>query len=180
MEDMPLLNYEDVDHAIEWCENQLLAKHSSFTAEEAPLAAQTFCAGFTPAELRGLQALLEPRTYEEGDYICREGEPTEAMFFILSGEISVVVPLGQGRAGRITTLSAGSAFGEMAMLDHGVRSADVVADTPISCLMLAYERLERDATELGERIRLKLINNIAGVLSQKLRQAALEIKSLKR
>lgn len=73
IEDMSILNYEDVDHAIEWCENQLLAKHSSFTAAEVPLAAQTFCAGFTPAELRGLQALLEPRAYEKGDYLCREG-----------------------------------------------------------------------------------------------------------
>ncbi|MGH8531334.1 MAG: hypothetical protein ACREV1_01065 [Gammaproteobacteria bacterium] len=65
------------------------------------------------------------------------------------------------------------------MFDHGVRSADVVADTELSCLFLNYENLENDGSLLGARVRLKLITNIARVLAQKLRQATLEIKSLK-
>jgi hypothetical protein len=36
-----------------------------------------------------------------------------------------------------------------------------------------------DGSELGARIRLKLITNIGQVLAQKLRQATVEIKSLK-
>lgn len=91
----------------------------------------------------------------------------------------MVVSLDHRRAGRISTLPGGSAFGEMALLDHGVRSAYVMADTPLFCLRLDYERLERDATQLGARVRLKLITNVARVLSQKLRQATLEIKSLR-
>jgi hypothetical protein len=67
----------------------------------------------------------------------------------------------------------------MAMFDHGVRSADVVADTDLSCLFLSCENLEIDGSELGARIRLKLITNIGQVLAQKLRQATVEIKSLK-
>ncbi len=62
------------------------------------------------------------------------------------------------------------------MFDGGVRSADVVADTDVSCLFLSYENLENDASEFGGKIRLKLVANIARVLSQKLRQATLEIK----
>jgi len=182
LEDLTFVYQEDVDHTPEWCEDQLLAKHSSFVAEEkdgTPLSAQALCAGFTKEELKELETWVNARTYEKGHCILREGERADAMFFILSGQVSVVVSLDHRRAGRISTLSAGSAFGEMALLDHGVRSAYVMADTPLSCLRLDYERLERDATEFGARVRLKLITNIARVLSQKLRQATLEIKSLR-
>ncbi len=178
--DIPLLKYEDVDHALEWCENQLLAGRSFLAGKEAPLKAQVFCAGFTAEELRALESLLEPRSYEKGAPICRTGEQATGLFFILSGQVSVVVPLDHRRTGRITTLSAGSAFGEMAMLDHGIRSADVIADTNLSCLFLAFESLEKDRSEIFTGIRLKLITNIGRVLSQKLRQATVEIKSLKR
>ncbi len=179
LRDMPLLKCEDVDHTLEWCENRLLAERNCCAAEEAPLVAQAFCAGFTADELQALEFLLEPKRYQKGACICREGEPAAGMFFILRGQVSVVVPVDHRRAGRISAWSAGSAFGEMAMFDHGVRSADVVADTDVSCLYLSYENLENDASELGGRIRLKLVANIARVLSHKLRQATLEIKSLK-
>ncbi|MGH8604018.1 MAG: cyclic nucleotide-binding domain-containing protein, partial [Gammaproteobacteria bacterium] len=182
LEDLTLVYQEDVDHALEWCEDPLLAKHSSFVGEdkvEMPLAAQALCAGFTNEELTKLGALVDAHTYDKGRCILREGERADAMFFVLSGQVSVVVSLDHRRAGRISTLSAGSAFGEMALLDHGVRSAYVIADTPLSCQRLDYERLENDATDLGVRVRLKLITNVARVLSQKLRQATLEIKSLR-
>jgi hypothetical protein len=67
----------------------------------------------------------------------------------------------------------------MAMLDRGKRSADVVTDERVTCLVLDYNRLEADASILGMGIRLKLIKNIGRELTRKLRQATLEIKSLK-
>ncbi len=157
----------------------MLAKRSILAGREAPLEAQVFAGDSRRKSLRSLETLLEPRSYEKGAPICRAGEPATGLFFILSGQVSVVVRLDHRRTGRITTLSAGSAFGEMAMLDHGVRSADVIADTAISCLFLGFESLEKDRSEILTRIRLKLITNIGRVLSQKLRQATVEIKSLK-
>jgi len=68
LEDLTLVFQEDVDHTIEWCEDQLLAKHSSFVAEEndeTPLSAQALCAGFTKEELKGLETLVDARTYEK-------------------------------------------------------------------------------------------------------------------
>lgn len=178
LRDTPLFRYQDVDHALEWCEDRLLAACTSYTAEAAPLAKQVFCAG-VEEELSALESLLEPKSCQKGGFVFREGEPATGLYFILSGQVSVIVPVDHRRSGRITTLSAGSAFGEMAMFDHGVRSADVVADTELSCLFLNYENLENDGSALGARVRLKLVTNIARVLAQKLRQATLEIKSLK-
>jgi glutaminase len=177
--DMTLLNCDDIDDALEWCEDRLLAEQASYTAGEASLTEQTFLAGFTVEELEAFESMLEYRTYEKGTYLCREGDPGDFLYFILSGQVSVAVPLAHRRSGRISTISAGSAFGEMAMLDRGKRSADVVTDERVTCLVLDYNRLEADASILGMGIRLKLIKNIGRELTRKLRQATLEIKSLR-
>jgi glutaminase len=178
-DDMPLLNCDDIDDALEWCEDRLLARQASYAAAEAPLAAQNFLTGFTSEELEAFESMLEYRTYEEGMYLCREGDPGDFLYFILSGQVSVAVPLTHRRTGRISTISAGSAFGEMALLDRGKRSADVVTDEKVTCMILDYNRLEAEASYLGMCIRWKLITNICRELTRKLRQATLEIKSLR-
>lgn len=177
--DMPLLRYDDIDSALEWCEDRLLAEKVSYAAGEVPLAEQTFLSGFTAEEMKTLEAMLEYRTYDKGFYLCREGDPGDFLYFLLSGQVSVVLPLAHRRTGRISTISAGSAFGEMAMLDRGKRSADVVTDERVTCLVLDYNRLEAETSPVGMSIRLKLIKNIGRELTRKLRQATVEIKTLR-
>ena len=170
---------DDVDHALEWCEDKLLNGEGAFAIGEAPLTDKMFCVGFEVDELAALEALLERRHYQAGAVLCREGEPADSLFFILAGEVSVSVPLAYQRDGRISTIGPGSAVGEMAMLDRGRRSADSVADTAVSCLVLDYHALATAPGAVGERLRLKLVTNIARALTRKLRQATLEIKLLR-
>ena len=177
--DLPLLNFKDIDSALEWCEDKLLAGWHLLSAEAVPLNEQAFCKDFSEEELKAFESYLQPQTYQKGDTICRIGEPATELFFILSGQVSVVIQVDHRREGRIRTLGAGTAFGEMAVLDRGVRSADVVADTEIRCLMLPYDRFEQDNSELATKMRIKLVTNIGRELTHKLRQATLEIKSLK-
>ena len=58
-------------------------------------------------------------------------------------------------------------------------AADIVADTDVTCLVLDYARLAAAPGVVGERVRLKLVTNIARALTRKLRQATLEIKLLR-
>ena len=174
-----MLACDDVDHALEWCEEKLLNGEGAFTIGEAPLTDQMFCVGFEADELAALEALLERRHYQAGAVLCREGESADSLFFILAGEVSVSVPLAYQRDGRISTIGPGSAVGEMGMLDRGRRSADIVADTAVSCLVLDYHALATAPGAVGERLRLKLVTNIARALTRKLRQATLEIKLLR-
>jgi CRP-like cAMP-binding protein len=176
---LPLFDCDDVDRALEWCEEQLLAGETGSAEREVPLAEQVYCAGMLLAELKVLESMLERRTYEKGACLCREGDPADSLYFILSGQVSVSVPLADRRAGRIRTISAGSAIGEMAMIDRGKRSADIVADTPVSCLVLDYRSLESAVDPAVAGMRLKLVTNIAREITKKLRQATLEIKSLR-
>jgi glutaminase len=176
---LPLLNCEDIDHALEWCEQKLLANQFPLKEGEIPLAAQSLCAGFSTEELELLESLLERRSYQQGTYLCREGELSDSLFFILSGQVTLSVPLVSGRAGRLLTLAAGSAFGEMSMLDQGAYPADIFADLPVSCAALDNRRLESETSSLADQLRSKLFANVARALAKKLRQATLEIKSLR-
>jgi len=176
---LPLLDCEDIDHALEWCEQNLLANRFPLEEGEIPLAAQSLCDGFSTEELELLESLLERRSYQQGTYLCREGDPANALFFILSGQVTLSVPLVSGRAGRLLTIAAGSAFGEMSMLDQGAYPADVFADLPVSCAVLDYSRLESETSSVAAQLRFKLVTNVARALTKKLRQATLEIKSLR-
>jgi glutaminase len=174
-----LLNCEDIDHALEWCEQNLLANRFPLEEGEIPLAAQSLCDGLTAEELELLESLLERRSYQQGIYLCREGDLADALFFILSGQVTLSVSLASGKAGRLLTIAAGSAFGEMSMLDQGTRSADIVADLPVTCAVLNYSRLESETSGVTDQLRLKLFANVGRALAKKLRQAMQEIKSLR-
>lgn len=73
---------------------------------------------------------LRSRSYETGATVLRRGTPGDAMFFIVSGEVEIRV----GR--RPVYLRDGAFFGEMALLDRRPRSADVVAVSPCTLLIL--------------------------------------------
>lgn len=64
------------------------------------------------------------RTYKAGETIFREGDPAEDLFVVKSG--TVEIRLGNRL---LDTLPALSIFGEMALIDHGPRSATAVAVT---------------------------------------------------
>ena len=140
---------------------------------------QSLCAGFSAEELELLESMLERRNYEQGTYLCREGDPAKALFFILSGQITLSVPLASGRAGRLLTLAAGSAFGETGLLDQGTHSVDIFADLAVSCAVLNYSCLKSETSSIADQLRLKLVTNVARSLTKKLRQATREIQSLR-
>jgi glutaminase len=81
------------------------------------------------------------------------------------------------RRQRLSTLTPGLAFGELALLDGDTRSADVIADEPTFCYVLPTVKLRALATSHPE-IQSKLIFNIGRELSARLRHADAEIRSL--
>ncbi len=90
-------------------------------------------------------ALLEPilasgaeRRYERGEAIVREGEAGDELFVILEGKVRVE------RGSRVVeVLEEGDFFGEVAVLDGGLRSADVIADDSVRCLTVSRDVLRR-------------------------------------
>ena len=65
-----------------------------------------------------------PKRYPAGAEIMREGEPRTHMYYLYTGTAAVVA---KGR--EVEEVEPGGIFGEMAMIDHGPRSASVFAKT---------------------------------------------------
>ncbi len=87
--------------------------------------------GLAPEELDAVCKLFRPRLALPGDVIARKGERGTAVYFISSGAVEVRLPEQSVRLGR------GDFFGELAMLLHRRRNADVVALSYCQLLILA-------------------------------------------
>lgn len=64
---------------------------------------------------------------EPGAFLCQAGDRGDALFVVLEGEIEVLSHSEGGRQVRLAALGRGAIVGEMAALDGGARSADMVA-----------------------------------------------------
>jgi CRP/FNR family transcriptional regulator, cyclic AMP receptor protein len=68
--------------------------------------------------------------YGKGEVLFQEGEPGEALFFILEGAVRISKDIHGIGEEALAILKAGSSFGEMALLDPATkRSAHAIADT---------------------------------------------------
>lgn len=90
------------------------------------LTGHALFAEFTALELGELLDLLDQVNVKDGDVIVKQDEPGDCMYLVVDGEARVVHHRG-GRDIALATLKGGDFFGEIALVDSGPRSADVIA-----------------------------------------------------
>jgi CRP/FNR family transcriptional regulator, cyclic AMP receptor protein len=81
-------------------------------------------------ELDNLARNAHDRTFPAGAVLTEEGQSGVTFGVIADGQAAVTV---HGRPAR--TLGPGDYFGEMALIDHSARSAQITAETPLRCLL---------------------------------------------
>jgi glutaminase len=129
------------------------------------LADHQLCKGLNEADVAHLKGLVTRERFNTGDLIIRNGAAADKLFFLMRGEVPVIVELPHGRLRRLATVSPGMGFGEPAIVDGGVRSADVRADKPIECCTLTRDAFER----LGEthaELKIGLLQNLLRMVTQ--------------
>ena len=87
--------------------------------------------GLGDEDLTSIARLSKKMEFKEGEKIVREGEAGLGFYVIVKGSASV-----RHKNKTVAQLSKGSFFGELALLDSGPRSADVIAAEPTTCLVL--------------------------------------------
>jgi CRP-like cAMP-binding protein len=75
------------------------------------------------------------KNYMPGDIIVAQGEVGDCMYVIQEGEAEVLRD-EEGAAVLVDTMKAGDLFGEMAILEHTVRSATVRARSAVRALTI--------------------------------------------
>ena len=116
-------------------------------------------------------------TFAPGERILQAGEAPDNIYLLVQGEVSVSIRLSTGRRKRLSTLTAGMTFGEMALIERLPRSADVTANTPIECYALSLDEFDR-LEHVNPALRAKLLTNLLRHVSYMLRRLTQEVAVL--
>jgi CRP-like cAMP-binding protein/tRNA A-37 threonylcarbamoyl transferase component Bud32 len=108
------------------------------------------------AALASLLASTQAQRFEAGDEIVRQGAHGHACYLVIAGEVDVVKSTARGKwiLGR---LRAGSAFGQISLVDNLPRTASVVAAAEVVVVVIkrdAFDALLATTNEVAEALRL--------------------------
>lgn len=102
------------------------------------------------AEATVLATFLERVEYAPGDVVVRQGDSSDAVYFIEAGKVEVGATGGGGATVVLAELGPGDYFGEIGILTGAERIADVVALEPVTALRLGKDDFARYLSEVGE------------------------------
>jgi len=174
-----LRQFRDADAALEWCEDQLLASAGSGFDTKFSVSQINLFKGLSAGECRQVESIIRALVFEKGDVIMREGDPAKLFFVLARGTVSVEIKVhGKGeRRKRVASIGPGLTFGEMALLDGGKRSADVIANERVICYGLGVEELHELSVD-HPNIMITILSNLTREFSERLRHANEEISVL--
>ncbi|MEZ6017078.1 MAG: protein kinase [Planctomycetota bacterium] len=97
-----------------------------------------------------LFARMTLQEHPEGAYLIRQGAPADGLIVIARGSAEVRVTDHRGVQVTIDTMERAGVAGEMALLTHEPRTADVVATTPVQVLHLSAADFDEIAARHAE------------------------------
>ena len=103
------------------------------------------------AQLAHLAEYMELQEVTQWSVLFNQGDTSDSMFLVLGGELRARSVVG-GKETILATFGPGDFFGDMALFDHGPRSADVVANVDSTLLKItsvSFDRLTREAPALA-------------------------------
>jgi CRP/FNR family cyclic AMP-dependent transcriptional regulator len=108
-------------------------------AYEEVLSQNEFFADASREDLEIIALTAREQSLVRGDVLFHEGEESHALYIVLSGRVALAMsnPI-DNRETMVGLMTPGDLFGEMPMLDQGVRSADARALEPSSVLAIPY------------------------------------------
>ena len=161
-----LLFEDSADRALERAEDALLQSLHVERGDGTLSLAQTMVARDLDAdELALLEAAMTPCSFARGELLFRAGDPGDAWYLSLDGEIGLRLP---GTHRRLASFAPGVIVGELAVLAHEHRSADAVAESDVTALAMSAEAFDR-LLQAHPRLGAKLMRNIAMHLGDRMR-----------
>jgi sulfate permease, SulP family len=164
--------FPDLDRGLEWVENQLLHGPLSRLAQQQSLRENMAQLGFDDAHLSALITFLEKRSVGAGDYLIRQGDTSDGVYFLESGQVTAQLELLGKPAVRLESMGPGHVLGELGYYLGQQRSAAVIADEPCTVHFLSaanLTRMEQSAPELAARFHRAIVQLLAARTSHLVR-----------
>jgi SulP family sulfate permease len=177
--DDTILRAPDLDHALEACENRLVAVHRGEDGGTRTLHEWLEVALGSDALARQLATHCVRHDFAAGERIARQGEAADCMHFILEGRVGIMVEMAEGRAVRVRSLGPHTTIGEMGLITRQPRSASIQAEVDSVLYSLSVEAYEHIVAE-NPALCHALLTYIVGVMSERLGFASRLISVLRR
>jgi SulP family sulfate permease len=170
----------ELDHALEWCENEIIAQHQGLEQEEASLRDWFTQIVGTAEEAAELMHRCERLEVDAGETIVRAGDAADSMHFILDGRVGIMIPTGEGGGlTRVRSLGRYTTIGEMGLVSHAPRSATIQAEVASILYVLSahqFETIKSENPMLGQ----KLLTYFVSIMAERLTFANRMIAVLRR
>ena len=103
-----------------------------------------------PAKLKLIAFTSERLNYAEGQELCHQGDPGDAMYVILGGVAEVLIDRTDGGQIRVAEMKKNDFFGEIAILCDVPRTATIKATTPLTTLKITKDMFYRLVAEFPQ------------------------------
>lgn len=142
-------------------------------------------ADISPPQLELVASLCQVRDFPTGGMIFEENATSDELYVIAEGEVDILVdPALVSRPGResgglsvIARLRRGQSFGEIALVDQGLRSASArSAHDATSLVVIPRDQLIL-LCESDPNLGFRLMRNLAADLAGKLRNTDLRLRA---
>ena len=138
---------------------------------------------FTPTQLELVANLCQEATFQENDLIFKENSGSKELYVIIQGEVDIFVDPSLVSATDssvenqvIATLRRGQSFGEVALVDEGLRSASACATQPDTRLLIIPRDKLIMLCDTYPQLGYRLMYNLAADLAMKIRNTDLRIR----
>lgn len=137
---------------------------------------------FTQTQLELVANLCQQKSYKQGEIIFEENSSSKELYVIVQGEVDIVVdsglvtPKGSAEKIVIATLRRGQSFGEVALVDEGLRSATARARSKETRLLVIPRDKLIMLCETYPQLGYRLMYNLAADLAMKIRNTDLRVR----
>lgn len=160
--------FSDTDHALEYCENQLLEEAGVEGEEECDLPQSLLARLKNSQQVKTLVNHLQEGSVQQGDYLFHEGDPQDGLYFIREGLVSVEVNQ-DGNVIRLQELGPGAVVGEIALYTESKRIASICASKDTKYYHLstaAFDALQSESKEVSYAINYFIVDLLASRLKK--------------
>lgn len=136
----------------------------------------------TPTQLELVASICTEVTYNQGDIIFEEQTNGSEMYVIASGEVEIQInpalidKVGVSEPQTISVLRRGQSFGEIALVDEGLRSARARSATANTHLILIPREQLMYLCSTYPQMGFRLMRNLAADLAMKIRNTDLQVR----
>jgi CRP/FNR family transcriptional regulator, cyclic AMP receptor protein len=136
---------------------------------------------FTPTQLELVANLCQEIVFNNGDLIFQENSSSKELYVIAQGEVDILISRGntgslEKRDTAVARLRRGQSFGEVALVDEGLRSASARASQKDTRLLVIQREKLIMLCETYPQLGYRLMYNLAADLALKIRNTDLRIR----